>query len=207
MRFSLALAGSLALHLGLLSLPPGTLGGVHHKQFRHGGLAAPAPAPLSVRLGWKIPPPPTAPPSHLLSQKIKPSAQFIASEGQSNPGQESEKIREEGNTPNQEGASSAGVPIPYYYPPTEVTRRPHIASDIDSSDIDDEMGEGKSVLILFINETGKVDKVDVETSQLPERLGILVMQQFARARFHPAEKDEQAVKSRLRIEVIIRPKP
>jgi len=113
----------------------------------------------------------------------------------------------DGTSSSEDGKPDIGIPVPYYYPPAEVTQRPHVASPIDTSVVDDEEGSGKAILVLYINEQGKVDKVETESTHLSERLNALVAQQFGSARFLPAEKDSQPVKSRLRIEVTIRPRP
>lgn len=66
-------------------------------------------------------------------------------------------------------------------------------------------GQGKVVLVLFIGESGQVDRVEVEASEVPETLAGEVAQEFREVLFQPARIDGNAVKSRMRIEVSIKP--
>jgi hypothetical protein len=56
-------------------------------------------------------------------------------------------------------------------------------------------------LSLFIDETGSVRRVDIETEDLPEPLKIAVRDVFMSAEFQPGEVDGRPVRSRLRVEV------
>lgn len=56
-------------------------------------------------------------------------------------------------------------------------------------------------LSLFIDETGSVRRVEIETEDLPEPLKIAVRDVFMSAEFQPGELDGRAVRSRLRVEV------
>ncbi|MBM3392564.1 MAG: TonB family protein [Betaproteobacteria bacterium] len=60
---------------------------------------------------------------------------------------------------------------------------------------------GSVMLILLIDEEGKVDKVLVEAASTPTELANLASRAFATARFKPGMRGNQAVKSRMRIEV------
>lgn len=199
---------SCCLHALLLSVPPGTLGGSPRPEpgvsAKHGHHAY---ALLQVRLGLTTPPPPMqAFSDDLRLQTPPPAAPQLTTE----PEIFQENTKEgdtDGASPSEGGKPDIGFPVPYYYPPSEVTQRPHVAGPIDTSVVDDEEGSGKAILVLYINEQGKVDKVETESTHLSARLHDLVAQQFRSTRFLPAEKDGQPVKSRLRIEVMIRPRP
>ena len=56
-------------------------------------------------------------------------------------------------------------------------------------------------LSLFIDETGSVRRVEIETEDLPEPLRIAVRDVFMSAEFQPGELDGRPVRSRLRVEV------
>lgn len=62
------------------------------------------------------------------------------------------------------------------------------------------------MLKLWISEHGKVDRVEVEMSNLDEAFSQGVARQFAAALFQPAEQDGSPVKSLMRIEVEILPR-
>lgn len=201
-----ALLLSCCLHALLLSLPPGTLGSGPRLEL--GATARPvnAYAPLQVRLGLTTPLPPIRTLADVLQlQTAPPASPHLATDTEAVQESAGESDTN-GSNASDGGRPEVGIPVPYYYPPAEVTQRPHVASPIDTSVVDDEEGAGKAVLVLYINEQGKVDKVETESSHLSERLNALVAQQFGSARFLPAEKDGQPVKSRLRIEVTIRPR-
>ncbi|MBV6476287.1 MAG: energy transducer TonB [Rhodocyclaceae bacterium] len=57
------------------------------------------------------------------------------------------------------------------------------------------------VLSLLIDESGRVDKIIVETADAPAELAELASQAFAGTLFRPGFRNNQAVKSRLRVEV------
>ena len=69
------------------------------------------------------------------------------------------------------------------------------------------VGPAKAVLTLFIDETGHVVRVRVESSNLPANADNEAQQAFADARFQPGMLDGRAVKSRLRVEVLVEPAP
>lgn len=100
-----------------------------------------------------------------------------------------------------------GIPIPRYLSPGELTRRARILEDIEASPegLKENPGSGKIILVLFIGETGSVDRVELESSQLDEPFPSYFSHRFLSARFAPAERDGVSVKSRMRIEVTIRP--
>lgn len=100
-----------------------------------------------------------------------------------------------------------GIPVLRYLDPKELTRRARVLEDIEPSpdELEGMPGSGKVILMLFISETGKVDRVEVELSRLEEPFPSSLSRQFLAARFAPAERDGIPVKSRMRVEVVIRP--
>lgn len=100
-----------------------------------------------------------------------------------------------------------GIPVPRYLDPKELTRRARVLEDIEPSpdELEGRPGSGKIVLVLFISETGKVDRVELESSRLEEPFPSSLSRQFLAARFAPAERDGIPVKSRMRVEVVVRP--
>jgi len=57
------------------------------------------------------------------------------------------------------------------------------------------------VLRLLINEAGDVDKVIVETVDVPGELEILASQAFVQAKFQPGLRGEMPVKSQMLVEI------
>lgn len=202
-----ALLLSCCLHALLLSLPPGTLGGSPRIALGLEAKLGNAYTPLQVRLGLTAPLPPIRALEDKLRLQAPPAAAPQLTTAPDIVEKNTQRDSSDGASSSEGGKPDIGIPVPYYYPPAEVTQRPHVASPIDTSVVDDEEGSGKAILVLYINEQGKVDKVETESTHLSERLNALVAQQFGSARFLPAEKDGQPVKSRLRIEVTIRPRP
>lgn len=100
-----------------------------------------------------------------------------------------------------------GIPIPYYYGPREVSERAKPIEDIALEMATDGTPtvNGKLILVLLINEGGAVDQVEIESSQLGADLEHVIVEQFRRALFSPAQRDGHAVKSRMKIEVVVRP--
>lgn len=212
-RLTVALCLSLLAHAGLVSLPLGRMSqsfsqyvSPNNRQSSH--LSGQAPAPLVVSLApFRLTPaesdrPPRAWPYHSthLPRKTSPT---VADQGHGDGGF-AETTRDLPTAP----ASTPGMPLPKYFDSMEVTSR---ATALDEIDFDlPEMGQiggsGKAVLMLYINETGLIDKVDVEApGEINPDLIDAVARQFGRAVFQPATIDNVAVKSRMRVEIILRP--
>ncbi len=102
-----------------------------------------------------------------------------------------------------------GFSLPRYYAPEELTQRPQVLRDVPPI-LQREWQTRepkKAVLLLLINETGMVDKIEVEESALPAEFERLTLQTFAAARFTAGEIDGVPVKSRIRIEVKLEQAP
>lgn len=90
-----------------------------------------------------------------------------------------------------------------YLPAERLDRRPVPLGDIDvyPSFLGTYSGEGSVVLVLFIGSAGRVDKMEVESSNLPAIFAETAMEAFRRASFTPGMKGGQAANSRIRIEI------
>lgn len=94
---------------------------------------------------------------------------------------------------------------PHYFLTKELTRKPLIARDIPSDTLLIVPGvpEQAATLRIQVNEYGDVDKVIVETSLLPQAAQQLVVEEFEKIKFHPGEINGIAVKSELKIEIML----
>lgn len=103
-----------------------------------------------------------------------------------------------------ETATGGGF-LPYYYSPTELSKKPQAATDIQFPPLLalGETASGKVVLELLINEAGGLDSVRVESASLPEPVQKIAAETFRQAIFNPGMKDGLPVKSRLWVEVTI----
>lgn len=104
-------------------------------------------------------------------------------------------------------ATGLGLPLPHYYGPQEVSERarPTEAIDLEPPELRGIPGRGKLILVLWINEDGRVDRVETESSQVADTMARVISEQFRKATFTPAQLDGKTVKSRMRIEVVVRP--
>lgn len=94
-----------------------------------------------------------------------------------------------------------------YYGIEKLSRRALVKRDIDQNQpaLTKLAGQGAVILMLFINETGQVDRIEIESSEVPGALTQELAEEFRKVLFHPAQIDGNAVKSRMRIEVSIKP--
>jgi hypothetical protein len=95
---------------------------------------------------------------------------------------------------------------PHYFSAKELTRKLLIARDIPSNTVLFVPGvpEQAATLRIQVNEYGDVDKVIVGASLLPEAAQKLLVDEFAKIKFHPGEINGAAVKSELDIEIILK---
>jgi len=94
----------------------------------------------------------------------------------------------------------------HYYKGSELTQRPQPIESIELSYpalglLQDIERSGSIVLRLLIAETGVVDQVLVESSNLPAAFQDETVVRFTQARFAPGQIDGVQVKSQMRIEV------
>jgi TonB family protein len=95
-----------------------------------------------------------------------------------------------------------------YFPENEVDRKAYPLRRIDLPYPDDREGVdyyGTLRMELRIDEHGRVDRVDVVKSTLPERYRDACVKAFATARFEPALRKGRKVKSVKRVEVRFAP--
>ena len=90
-----------------------------------------------------------------------------------------------------------------YVDPRRLTVRPSPVGDVvlpelPASDLKTAL---KAVMTLFIDDTGRVVRIRVESSNLPVDAEVAIRQVFMQAPFRPGAIDGRAVKSRMRIEV------
>ena len=103
-----------------------------------------------------------------------------------------------------EGAGLFDFPQRHYFGVDELDHKPAIIGKVviaypATAPL---VAHGRVVLELFIDETGRVDRVQVEAKDLPATLQELARDKFAQARFRPGIRKDQLVRSRLRIEVV-----
>jgi TonB family protein len=100
-----------------------------------------------------------------------------------------------------------GLAVPTYLPPKALSQPPEILSDLPESDPESSTiaGSGRVIIVVFINERGAIDKLEVEQSSVNERLRDIAISRIRQAVFAPGEIDGIPVKSRVRIEVLFRP--
>lgn len=60
-----------------------------------------------------------------------------------------------------------------------------------------------AVLRLLINESGDIDRVEIEETFLPEYAAHIVTDTFSKIKFHPGKINDIPVKSQLRIVVTL----
>jgi hypothetical protein len=98
------------------------------------------------------------------------------------------------------------VPLPMeprYFRPSELTRKPRILEEVSLA-FPTSVGSvvaGKMILRLLIGESGRVDKVIVEQTELPESFQASAINSFSQATFLPGTIEDVPVKSQMRIEV------
>jgi len=95
-----------------------------------------------------------------------------------------------------------------YFPASEVDHR---AAPLKRIDLDIPVGSegveyfGKLRMDVFIDHRGRVDRVEVLESTLPQSFRDSAVKTFSEVRFDPAVKDGRAVKSVKRVEVDFAP--
>ena len=93
------------------------------------------------------------------------------------------------------------LPTPYYYPSSELDRRPRPITAIALDEPSGETSEGYVILRLLISEAGIVDETIVVVNDARAGLVRNARDAFSRARYAPGIKDGRAVKSQMMIEV------
>jgi len=93
-----------------------------------------------------------------------------------------------------------------YFSANELTEKPLIEQDapVDLSYLTLMPGPPLAATAsLFINESGDIDRIEIEQSQLPDDVQSAVIEAYAKLKFHPGKINGAAVKSQLKIEVTL----
>ena len=215
---ALCTTGSVALHLGLLTVstagPPGSagigpgagLGRTASVQVRAVPLSAPtaptAPTPLTASTAPSDATQPTA------SESAPASVPASASAPPSPAAAPALTAVADGLDPEQwppTGAGPVDAADQAYWPRSLLTRPPAPQQSIDLLyPALAPSGRFRAVLTLFIDEQGVVQRVridEADDSGLPPVLEDAARQTFLRSSFTPGEIDGRPIRSRLRIEV------
>lgn len=201
---------SIAFHAGVLTLQPG--GGlqgaaVNVTQARQAGQGS--PSPIIVMLApYRLQPAiaevhSAAAPNFPLKRQPRASSPAVADTGAGNGG-----LAEEAASQLNDVARTYGLPVDEYFDADTVSKRAAILSNLefDLAELESIAGDGKAVFTLFINDFGHVDKVEIEASGgIDAKLLGAVAQQFGNAVYAPASIDGTPVKSRMRVEILLRP--
>lgn len=191
MRSIAAALTSAAIHVGLLALPSGSLSIISSQTT--------APRSEALRINLR----------HLPAKSIISHAPqrttLAALESPYLPSEQATEPAAKDLSPIT--SHVVGVPVPYYYSPLEVSERasPTREIDLEPPELRGISGQGKLILVLWINEAGKVDRVETETSQVVSAMEGILAEQFHQTTFAPARLDGKPVKSRMKIEVVVRP--
>lgn len=216
-RLVSAALGSLALHLGGLALL--------EPLFPMPRPVRVAERPIVAELRNQASP---AIPALALSvpfpvQQIRNPAAFESRQAEkvvSSPTGDAQRVLEEGGAvvsseeSGEHGPAHASLRLPRYFSRNEVDRGPQIVGDLAlngdelNRELDGHFGHGQLVLVLWINDGGVVDKVEVQDEEMSDVLREIVVRHFSRALFVPARHEGVAVRSKIAIEVVVaRPKP
>jgi hypothetical protein len=91
----------------------------------------------------------------------------------------------------------------HYFTRTQLTEKPSVIQDIDN-DIELNIPSAQAQdlrLLLFINEEGGVDKLEILQADVQVEVSNILLAKFSRLKFTPGKIDGVAVKSQLGIEV------
>jgi hypothetical protein len=93
----------------------------------------------------------------------------------------------------------------YYFSANELSERPHVLQDVvPLLSLSIPGIETQSVILrLLINEQGTVDSIHLDHTELPDDIVRIVIAAFSNLKFEPGKIDHAAVKSQLRIEVLL----
>jgi len=117
---------------------------------------------------------------------------------------------EAGPAPNRaRGSNHLPIRAPTYYRTDELTRPPRPTSEprLDVPKSVARSVSGKVVLKLWINELGRVESVEVESSNVPETVSATAAAAFGKLRFVPGEIDGRRVRTLMTIEVAYGKRP
>jgi hypothetical protein len=98
-------------------------------------------------------------------------------------------------------------PDPYYFRSHELTNPPRLLQDVRATqnlNLSDTLNR-LVVLRLLVSDSGDIDRVVVEESDLPAESTLLLVEKFSKMKFNPGKIDNSPVKSQLTIEVEVGP--
>lgn len=104
---------------------------------------------------------------------------------------------------SREGIGVLPFSAPPFYPTNQLSKRPQPlgSADLDTPEINLIVASGRMILKLWIDETGEVVDVEVESTELPEVFSRSAVAAFKHLRFTPGERGGVRVGSVMRIEV------
>jgi protein TonB len=201
-RFALTLAGSLILHFALVfglqirpQITPHSSSVILQARLVDAALDAPHPP--------RTPPDPQA--MKLLSEDIPLPVPQAASEPVSQ-----QEAAAPSAAPEEKATSLPIVEVPLiedptYYKASEVDVHPSALQVIQPAYPDEATSAnvaGSVVLLLLLDESGKVQDISVEEASPPGYFEKSALEAFRNARFSPAQRQGRVVKSRMRIKVL-----
>ena len=181
--------GSVSLHAALLTLPlGGALKGPRVAIEKAGGV-------IRAFLRTETPEP-TPAPETVVFAKPEPAATEINPPPRTEPAQPPAPAATPGGSTNV-----AAIPATFF-DPAQLTEKPRPLNEPRLDLLQPMLGRaGIAKLILYIDETGSVDRVEVESASLSPEAVARAKVIFAALRFSPGRFDGAPVKSRVRITV------
>jgi len=185
---AIALAGSLGLHAAVLSLPLGSMTGE--------GMLPAAAAARAIRVTFRALAP-DAGPVRPRAIEPEPPDEVVVRAPQSSP---DARPRAE---PRQGEAVGGVVPLSdTHHDVRQLTEIPRPLSEPPLAELERMVPHAGAIrMTLFIDETGKVTAVDVQSATLPVEVVVRAAAIFSEVRFSPGKIGPNAVKSRVGITV------
>lgn len=176
---------SIALHSAVLSLPP------WDPEFGRNTHRMVYPARLrTVQLAWRHAALPKEP--AVMTETAPPRA--IPAEA--------EEVKD--NSAVDFATTHKAEAVARYFSPRELDERPALRDHPDLEGLlDSPLTTGKAKVRLWVNETGSVDRMEIEESDLPEALTDYLATQQEALKFSPGRKNGINVKTVLRFEITV----
>lgn len=195
--------GHLPIPKGKESIPPPPEAGAPAEQAEERRLSEvlPESEPRPQLDVESAPSPDPAPEVISRSEELPPPAESSVS---AEAGSAEEWAAQTPSTPGDPGAETAGFDPATYLRRSQLTRAPQVQTPVALSYPlfeDDTQGHYTAILALFIDETGRVQRIRVEPPGLPDALEGAARRAFLATRFTPGEVEGRPVRSLIRIEV------
>lgn len=164
-------------------------------------VAATRPPAAGAPVGQRAAAPRPAPPASKPAPVRAPQVRAVAPEPEPLPAPVVEEPLAE--PPAAEGEAARALPVPNYFPAEALTRQPELIGGIDESLREPvEAGlRGRAIIRLYLNQSGKPERVSVLESTLPVEIEGLVVKAFYTAQYRPGEIDGLAVMSEMTVDV------